>query len=134
MGRGYDVAIPVFVPESTKKWGTIRLGLSLQRAFRQIAHTRWTLGGLSVGAGGCGMLLAIGLAIRVTRSVEQLVGGVQACAHGEYDQRLAVDSRDELGYLAAIFDQMRASLQHHLAGGGATSPARGGSIPKVEMD
>src|SRR5438128_7958403 len=33
MEHGYDVAIPVFVPHSAKKWGTIRLGFSLQQAY-----------------------------------------------------------------------------------------------------
>jgi len=30
--RGYDVAIPLFAPGSTRKWGTIRLGFSLAQA------------------------------------------------------------------------------------------------------
>src|SRR5262245_16089725 len=41
--HGYDVAIPVFAPHSAKKWGTIRLGLSLRRVYERIYHTRRTL-------------------------------------------------------------------------------------------
>jgi Histidine kinase-, DNA gyrase B-, and HSP90-like ATPase len=36
---GYDVAIPVFVPRSSKKWGTIRIGFSLKRAYELIQQT-----------------------------------------------------------------------------------------------
>jgi hypothetical protein len=50
MGPGYEVAIPVYVPGSAKKWGTIRLGVSLTRAYGLIHHTRRALCRLSLGA------------------------------------------------------------------------------------
>jgi hypothetical protein len=50
MGPGYEVVIPVYVPGSAKKWGTIRLGVSLTRAYGLIHHTRRALCGLSLAA------------------------------------------------------------------------------------
>ena len=113
--RGYDVAIPVFAPHSAKKWGTIRLGFSLQRVYERIYHTRLTLLWLSTGAIVCGTSLAIMLALRVSRPIRQLVAGVQAFTRGSYDYPLQVGTHDEIGYLAYTFAQMRTSLQHHLA-------------------
>jgi signal transduction histidine kinase len=113
--RGYDVAIPVYAPHSTKKWGTIRLGFSLQRVYERIYHTRLTLLWLSLGAIVCGTSLAIMLALWVSRPIRQLVAGVQAFARGSYDYPLQVDTHDEIGYLASTFAQMRTSLQRHLA-------------------
>jgi signal transduction histidine kinase len=113
--QGYDVAVPVFVSHSTKKWGTIRVGFSLQQAYERIYHTRQALIWLSLGAIVCGTSLAVGLALWVSRPIAQLVTGVQAFASGSSDQPLRVHRRDELGYLAQAFDQMRTSLQHHLA-------------------
>ncbi len=113
--HGYDVAIPVFAPHSAKKWGTIRLGFSLQRVYERIYHTRHTLLWLSVGALVCGTSLAIMLALWVSRPIRQLVAGVQAFTRGSYDYPLQVDTHDEIGYLAYTFAQMRTSLQRHLA-------------------
>jgi HAMP domain-containing protein len=98
--RGYDVAIPVFAPHSAKKWGTIRLGFSLQRVYERIYHTRLTLLWLSLGAIVCGTSLAIMLALWVSRPIRQLVTGVQAFTRGSYDYPLQVDTHDEIGYLA----------------------------------
>src|SRR5262245_23346007 len=112
---GYDVAIPVSALHSAKKWGTIRLGFSLQRVYERIYHTRLTLLWLSMGAIVCGTTLAIILALWVSRPIRQLVAGVQAFTRGSYDYPLQVDTHDEIGYLACTFAQMRTSLQLHLA-------------------
>jgi two-component system, NtrC family, sensor kinase len=113
--RGYDVAIPVFAPHSAKRWGTMRLGFSLQRVYERIYHTRLTLLWLSLGAIVGGTSLAIMLALWVSRPIRQLVAGVQAFARGSYDYPLQMDTHDEIGYLACTFAQMRTSLQRHLA-------------------
>jgi signal transduction histidine kinase len=114
-GPGYDVAVPVFAPNSARKWGTIRLGFSLQRVYERIYHTRLTLFGLSLGAIVGGTSLAVMLALWVSRPIRQLVAGVQAFTRGSYDAPVQVDTRDEIGYLASTFEQMRTSLQRHLA-------------------
>jgi HAMP domain-containing protein len=111
---GYDVAIPVIVPGSAKKWGTIRLGFSLRRAYRLIQQTRRDLLLLSLGAIACGTSLAIALAMRISRPVGHLVAAAQELARGAYDRPVRVDAKDELGYLAHAFEQMRASLLRHL--------------------
>jgi signal transduction histidine kinase len=113
--HGYDVAIPVSAPHSAKKWGTMRLGFSLQRVYERIYHTRLTLLWLSLGAIVCGTSLAILLALWVSRPIRQLVAGVQAFTRGSYDYPLQVDTHDEIGYLACTFAQLRTSLQHHLS-------------------
>lgn len=113
--RGYDVAIPVYVPSSSQKWGTIRLGFSLQRAYTLIHETRRDLFVVSLLAILCGISLAIYMAMRIARPIGQLVAGVHEFAKGSYDRAIRVDSRDEIGYLAAAFEQLRTALQRHLA-------------------
>jgi two-component system, NtrC family, sensor kinase len=112
---GYDVAIPVFISGSPKKWGTIRVGFSLQRAYALIQQTRRALLWLSLGAVVGGTSLAIFLAMRISQPIEQLVEGVNAVAKGLYDRPIRVETEDEIGYLAHAFEEMRSSLQHHLA-------------------
>jgi signal transduction histidine kinase len=111
---GYDVAIPVIVPGSAKKWGTIRLGFSLKRAYGLIDQTRRDLLLLSLGAIICGTSLAIVLAMRISQPIGHLVAAAQGLAKGAYGRPVQVDTRDEIGYLAHAFEQMRTSLLHHL--------------------
>jgi len=112
---GYDVAIPVFFPRGSKKWGTIRVGFSLERAYDLIHRTRRDLLLLSLAAIVGGTSLAIFLAMRISRPIGQLVTGVHAFARGSYDRSIRVDAADEIGYLARAFEEMRAALQRHLA-------------------
>jgi signal transduction histidine kinase len=112
---GYDVAIPVIVPGSARKWGTIRLGFSLKRAYGLIHQTRRDLLLLSLGAIICGTSLAIMLAMRISQPIGQLVAGVRAVSNGSYDRPIRVEASDEIGYLADAFEEMRSSLQRHLA-------------------
>jgi signal transduction histidine kinase len=112
---GYDVAIPVYAPGSTKKWGTIRLGFSLQRAYERIHDTRRDLALLSLASIFCGTSLAFFLAMRISKPVGQLVVGVHRFAGGAYDRPIQVEASDEIGYLAQAFERMRTSLQRHLA-------------------
>jgi two-component system, NtrC family, sensor kinase len=111
---GYDVAIPVIVPGGAKKWGTLRLGFSLKRAYSLIHETRRALLWLSLGAIICGTSLAIVLAMRISRPVGDLVAAVQELAQGSYNRPVQVAARDEIGYLAHAFEQMRISLLRHL--------------------
>jgi signal transduction histidine kinase/ActR/RegA family two-component response regulator len=113
--QGYDVAIPVFVPHSPRKWGTIRLGFSLQQAYRRIAQTRRALCLLSLGAIAGGTFLAILLAMWVSRPIGQLVAGAQAFARGSYDPSMRVHTSDELGYLARTFEQMMHEISKDMA-------------------
>jgi signal transduction histidine kinase len=111
---GYDVAIPVYAPGSSMKWGTIRLGFSLKHAYELIHHTRRDLALLGFASIFCGTLLAVFLAMRISKPVGQLVVGVHHFAEGAYDRPIQVDASDEIGYLAQAFEQMRTSLQRHL--------------------
>lgn len=108
---GYDVATPVYAPPNAKRWGTIRLGFSLRRAYAQIHQTRRDLFLLSLGAILGGTSLAIFLALRISKPIGQLVAGVHAFAQGSYDRPLQVHARDEIGYLAEAFEKMRTSRQ-----------------------
>jgi len=112
--RGYDVAIPVFIPRSPKKWGTIRVGFSLERAYGVIHQTRRDLILLSLVAIVGATALAIFLALLISKPIEQLVAGVQAVAGGSYDRPIRVDTSDEIGYLAHTFEEMRTSLQRYV--------------------
>jgi signal transduction histidine kinase len=65
-------------------------------------------------AGSLAILFAMVIARGVTRDVNELVRGVREVARGNYDHRITHRTRDEVGYLASTFDDMRVSLRDQL--------------------
>jgi nitrogen fixation/metabolism regulation signal transduction histidine kinase len=64
--------------------------------------------------GGAGIVLALLLAgwatARVTQPVKQLAAGAGEVARGNWEARVEIDSRDEIGELARAFNQMTREL------------------------
>ena len=57
IAQHYDIAVPVFVPGSLDKWGTVRVGLSLHAMQLEIAQTRRQL--LVLGVLGVAFSMAV---------------------------------------------------------------------------
>ncbi|MEI7773000.1 MAG: HAMP domain-containing protein, partial [Chloroflexales bacterium] len=71
----------------------------------------------AISAGGAALIaLVLGslLARTLTRPVRELTAATQAMAAGKLDQQVRVRSRDEIGQLAASFNQMTSDLAHDL--------------------
>jgi two-component system, NtrC family, sensor histidine kinase KinB len=92
--------------------------LEEDRKARQAARTsrRWMILGLLTAAA-----VATGIALGLGRSILEPIQGVtrsaRAMARGDYDQVVAVTTRDELGELAAAFNTMARTLrEYRLAG------------------
>ena len=112
--RGYDVAIPLFVPGSARKWGTIRLGFSLAQALREIHKTRKNLLLLNGIALVLGISVAVFLAQCITKPIQQLVRGVNGVVKGNYHHAITVTSQDEIGHLAQRFTEMQGALRDYI--------------------
>jgi signal transduction histidine kinase len=113
--RGYDVAIPLFTPESTRKWGTIRLGFSLGRALRERRKTLkdlWLLNGMALALATS---VAVLLAQCITKPIPQLVRGVNEVVKSNYQHTITVTSQDEIGHLAQRFTELQGALRDYVA-------------------
>jgi signal transduction histidine kinase/DNA-binding response OmpR family regulator len=60
------------------------------------------------------ILVAMALAIRITRPLEELTGGAQGIAEGHFDRRLAIRSNDEIQILAETFNYMTERLKENV--------------------
>src|SRR5437899_738161 len=93
-----------------RKWGTVRLGLSKARMDAEIRRTRLELGALTMVTLLLGGMAAALVARRIARPVQQLAEGAAAISRGELNQRIEPSTGDEIGRLAAAFNDMAAQL------------------------
>ena len=97
--------------EKRRVIGAVRLGLSLGEVDAHMASLfRWRIGLIVVFL----ILSAVTiyfLAGRITRPVRELTTQVDKIAEGDLDQTIAVTSKDEVGVLAASFNEMARSLK-----------------------
>lgn len=75
--------------------------------FRRIARALLAGGGLALALAA---LVGVALSRGLTRPVRALVNATQRVAQGDYGVEVAVTTRDELGTLAAAFNQMTRGL------------------------
>lgn len=90
--------------------GVLLAGSSRRELAALIGRIRMT--GLAVGCAGLllGIVLSYWVTARVTRPVDQLAAGAREVAAGNWDARVDVRSRDEIGELAEAFNRMTGQL------------------------
>jgi two-component system sensor histidine kinase AtoS len=111
--RYLDISIPVYIKESPEKWGTVRVGLSLEGMHGQILRTRLNLLLLGIFAIGLGILGSIFFARRITRPISGLVKTTILAAQGDLDQRIDIRTGDEIEELGKNFNHMIQQIRLH---------------------
>ena len=110
-----DVSVPVYIPESADKWGTVRIGLSLEKMYEQISRTRLNLlllGGLAILLGVLGSVF---FARRITRPISKLMDTTILAARGNLDLSIDVRTGDEIEELGHNFNYMIEQIRLHRA-------------------
>jgi len=105
-----EVEVPVFAKGSTTKWGSIKIGLSLDDMRAEVMKTRLMLiliglAGLAMGVGGAALL-----GRRIARPIRRLAAGTIRVSRGDFSHKIPVESKDEIGDLARSFNEMSAQL------------------------
>ena len=107
------ISVPVYIKESQEKWGTIRIGLSLEKMASQILKTRLNLLVLGLLAIFLGALGSIFYARRITRPISRLVDTTISAARGDLDQVIDIRTGDEIGELGKNFNYMIQQIRLH---------------------
>lgn len=109
--RILEVEIPIFPEGSDVKWGSVKIGLSLEDMRTEIRKTRLIL--ILIGLAGflLGMAGATLLARRISRPIKKLAEGTVRIAKGDFAHKIAILSQDEIGELARSFNAMSDQLQ-----------------------
>jgi len=94
--------------------GAVRLGLSLKNVDSHLAALLKWRGGLIVVFLFLSTLVIYVFSRRITRPIKQLTDQATKIADGHLDQRIPVDSRDEIGQLAISFNDMTQALKGNI--------------------
>ena len=104
--------------EARRKSQAIGTELILAYSYRDEIELQQQLMVISLIVGGVGLVLVyivsyiVGL--QMTKPINQLAAGAAEIASGNLEQRVAIQSRDEIGRLAGAFNQMAATLKTSL--------------------
>ena len=127
--RILEILLPVYVEGYQVKWGTVRVGVSLENVDHEIAALTRNL----IAAGILASILCLigaRLAARgITSPIDRLVAVTQAVAQGDYSQRLNLRSGDEIETLAWHFDRMSEEVQRQQA----ENTARGEDLARLNQ-
>ncbi len=85
-------------------------------AFAPLRGKIWKTALLIAAFVAAAVALSILLARRLVRPIKRLQVAAEAIGAGAYDERIALDRRDELGALAATFNQMAERVQELISG------------------
>jgi two-component system sensor histidine kinase AtoS len=108
-----DIAVPVFPPGSSERWGIVRVRLSLASMYLQIGQIKWVILIIGFIALVFGILVATWTARRITRPLDNLVRVTQEAARGNLSQEIRVHTGDEMQVLASNFDVMIREIIAH---------------------
>ncbi len=109
--RIMEIEVPIYVEGSPTKFGSTKIGLSLEEMRAEELKTRLILiligcSGLLIGVGGAALM-----ARRITKPLDKLVDGTVKISKGDFSQEIDIDSQDEIGELAQSFNKMSQQLQ-----------------------
>ncbi len=91
--------------------GYVRVAVPLAEVEAEVTEIERTMWLVALGVSLCGLLLNYVVIGRALRPVDTLTLAANAMAAGEYQERVAVESRDELGALAQSFNRMGGEIE-----------------------
>ncbi len=104
-----EIVAPILAGEN-ELWGAVKLGLSLEQLNAELRRTRIGLASLGFLGLALGTLGAMLLAKRISSPLETLVEGTIKVSQGDLHHRIHMAPGDEIGELAANFNQMTAQI------------------------
>jgi signal transduction histidine kinase/DNA-binding response OmpR family regulator len=94
--------------------GYVRVGVSLAPIERNTATLLRLWAGLSAGFLVVALIAIYFFSQRITRPIKLLTASAKSIAEGNLDEMIPVESRDEIGELAASFNEMAQSLKSNI--------------------
>jgi len=104
-----DISVPVLI--DSKKWGTVRVGFSLEYMRAEITRNVFVV----ISSGLISVLLGIAVALVLSRfitgPIKKFSNSLRMVAAGDLEKEIRIDTTDEFSILAKSFNQMARSLR-----------------------
>lgn len=104
----YEAMTPI--GEGGRVLARLHVGISLARLNEQVARTRIAIGAWSVLILAAGLIAVAFLSNVLTRPLRHVAAGAARIAAGQFGQRVPAGRGDEIGQLAASFNEMAANV------------------------
>lgn len=102
-------AVPIVRDEKTA--GAVMLVTSLEEIYANLENIRRLMSLYSVVGGLAALLVSLLLAAHFASPINRLAAAVRRVSEGHLDQRVDINSKDEIGLLAEDFNEMAAKLE-----------------------
>ena len=96
-----------------KHVGTVHVGVSLDFIGQLVDKEKRSIVLMTLGVMVVGLGIALYLGFRFSKPIKRLVEATEAIGKGDYQHRVDLNRKDELGNLATAFNQMGEELQRH---------------------
>jgi signal transduction histidine kinase len=106
-----ELEVPIFYPDDPRRWGSVKLGLSLEEMQAEVKRTSMLLLGIGVLGLLIGIIGAAWITRRITTPLQKLVEGTKHISRGDFSLKIDIESQDEIGNLARSFNEMSRQLQ-----------------------
>ena len=103
------VVVPILRDEKTA--GAVMLVTSLEEIYTNLDSIRRLMSLYSVVGGLAALLVSLLLAAHFASPINRLAAAVRRVSEGHLDQRVSINSKDEIGLLAEDFNEMAAKLE-----------------------
>jgi len=112
-GRGvsrelYEVVMPI--RDGNRELARLQIGISLARLNREIARARLTMALLGAFILAAALVAVVLIGNLLTRPLTEVAAGARRIAEGELTHRVPAGRTDEIGQLAASFNDMAAKI------------------------
>jgi signal transduction histidine kinase len=105
-------SLPLFENAATGRVGLLQsIDRSVQPVLRSVERTLFFVG---LGAFLAALSISLIVSRTITHPIAKLVGAAHAASAGQLDQPIRISSRDEIGYLARRFEEMRQSIKQQM--------------------
>ncbi len=106
--RTFNIARPVL--HNDRRIGALYLGLSLRDLKSNIRRGRWFIAELSLAIFVAGVMIIMWISAIITDPLKNIVETVNFITKGDFNRRVNLKSRDEIGHLGHSFNQMLDKL------------------------
>ena len=107
--KANDISVPVLI--DSKKWGTVRVGFSLEYITEEITKNIFVVMVTGLVSVLIGISVALILARFITGPIEEFVQSMRTVAAGDLEQEIRMGKTGEFSVLARSFNQMAKSLR-----------------------